>query len=383
MRPMWSSPQHRRRSVGPQPLSWSSRHSWLIRVSHLPTGLSVHMNQVHKESLSHVENALPNRQGLDVEVFGMEGVPEDIKEQHKQRIVQNYWAAQDERFKATGNPPPGQGRPNKKIKIETPEELKKRFAEFRAKKAAAKAAGTNGTAIAPPAAVPNVQTVQSVQSPAQSGSPGTFVSRGSTTTKTLFEANTSPPELAIRSSSALRPARLPELPTKCSSSPRRWIQPVPTLRSPCPTTQSPDRTEPATTTRIFSWQLLSRPGSAWRINGGRACGRRGETWRRHRPSHPYGRGWYQASQDPDRRHGGRASSRGWWREEVQEGEGQDGVWGYRFQSRGEDGHDAEVRLDTCGVSIEWDLEAARWSGKVVNRRRELYHGPLLHWKCAY
>lgn len=133
-------------------------------------GLSVHMNQVHKESLSHVENALPNRQGLDVEVFGMEGVPEDIKEQHKQRIVQNYWAAQDERFKATGNPPPGQGRPSKKIKIETPEELKRRFAEFRAKKVAAKAAGTTVAAIAPPAAV---------QSPAQaqSGSPGTFVSR--------------------------------------------------------------------------------------------------------------------------------------------------------------------------------------------------------------
>ncbi|ROW04756.1 hypothetical protein VMCG_04832 [Cytospora schulzeri] len=137
-------------------------------------GLSVHMNQVHKESLSHVENALPNRQGLDVEVFGMEGVPEDIKEQHKQRIVQNYWAAQDERFKATGNPPPGQGRPSKKIKIETPEELKKRFADFRAKKAAAKAAGTNGTAIPPPVTVPNVQTVQAVQSPAQSGSPSTF-----------------------------------------------------------------------------------------------------------------------------------------------------------------------------------------------------------------
>lgn len=141
------------------------------------------MNQVHKESLSHVENALPNRQGLDVEVFGMEGVPEDIKEQHKQRIVQNYWAAQDERFKATGNPPPGQGRPSKKIKIETPEELKKRFADFRAKKAAAKAAGTNGTAIPPPA---------SVQSPAQSGSPGTFVSRGSRITGGPFNANSGP-----------------------------------------------------------------------------------------------------------------------------------------------------------------------------------------------
>ncbi|KAL1873520.1 hypothetical protein Daus18300_003883 [Diaporthe australafricana] len=128
-------------------------------------GLSVHMNQVHKETLSHVENALPNRQALDVEIFGMEGVPEEVREQHKQRIHQNYWAAQDERFKATGNPPPGQERPSKKIRTESPEELKKRFAEFRAKKAAGTATGTNGNANPAPA---------NVQSPAQSGSPGTF-----------------------------------------------------------------------------------------------------------------------------------------------------------------------------------------------------------------
>lgn len=124
------------------------------------------MNQVHKESLDHVENALPNRQGLDVEIFGMEGVPEDVKKQHEERIVKNYFDAQRERFEATGNPPPGEGRPIKKVKIEAPEDLKKRFAEFRAKKAAAKVAGANG-APAPPA---------SVQSPGQAASPGTFVS---------------------------------------------------------------------------------------------------------------------------------------------------------------------------------------------------------------
>lgn len=128
------------------------------------------MNQVHKETLSHVENALPNRQGLDVEIFGVEGMPEDVRKQHEERIVKNYFDAQRERFEATGNPPPGEGRPQKKIKLETTQELKKRFAEFRAKKAAAKAAGIPFTGVQNPAVPANVQ------SPAQTGSPGAFVS---------------------------------------------------------------------------------------------------------------------------------------------------------------------------------------------------------------
>lgn len=105
-------------------------------------GLTVHMNQVHKESLTSVENALPNRQGLDVEIFGMEGVPEDILQQHNQRIIQKYYQDQADRHAATGNPPPGQSGnqgPSKKIKYETREELKARLAEWRARKA-------NGTA---------------------------------------------------------------------------------------------------------------------------------------------------------------------------------------------------------------------------------------------
>jgi hypothetical protein len=129
------------------------------------------MNQVHKENLTSVENALPNRQGLDIEIFGMEGVPEDIIQQHNQRIIQNYYTAQAERQAATGNPPGGlsggQG-PAKKIKYETPEELKKRLADHRAKVAAQKAAGTNGAAPAPAPA--------DGQSPAQGVSASTDLS---------------------------------------------------------------------------------------------------------------------------------------------------------------------------------------------------------------
>lgn len=195
------------------------------------------MNQVHKETLSHVENALANRQGLDVEIFGMEGVPEDVKKQHEERIVKNYFDAQRERFEATGNPPPGEGRPTKKIRVESPEELKKRFAEFRANKAAGKTQGSNGA----PAAAPGA-----VQSPAQSGSPGTFVS---TTTSSVpsavtltrlqnspfnppqpyaqpgypnYPANAAPPAAAYNQySSSSLPARPPSLPTAPGNLPQR------------------------------------------------------------------------------------------------------------------------------------------------------------------
>lgn len=117
------------------------------------------MNQVHKENLSQVENALPNRQGLEVEIFGMEGIPQEILDQHRNRIIQNFYQAQEDRRIATGNPLPGQAKPaRKKLKVESADELKKRLEEFRAQK---KTAGANGTTV--DAAVPT------------SGSPATTV----------------------------------------------------------------------------------------------------------------------------------------------------------------------------------------------------------------
>ncbi|CAK7207464.1 hypothetical protein SEUCBS139899_010274 [Sporothrix eucalyptigena] len=116
-------------------------------------GLSVHMNQVHKETLSQVENALEGREGLDVEIFGMEGIPEEALLQHNQQIVEDYHKNRADRQAATGNPPPGQRGsergPLKKIKMETAEELKARLAIYRsqagARKAAAEAAKNKGT----------------------------------------------------------------------------------------------------------------------------------------------------------------------------------------------------------------------------------------------
>ncbi|KAF2840951.1 hypothetical protein M501DRAFT_922074, partial [Patellaria atrata CBS 101060] len=112
-------------------------------------GLTVHMQQVHKETLSQVDNALPNRAGLDLEIFGMEGIPEEILNQHRQRVIQQFYQAEAEHRAHTGNPAPGTSHstaggpnPSKKPRVETPEEIQKRLAEHRAKKAAAAAGGS-------------------------------------------------------------------------------------------------------------------------------------------------------------------------------------------------------------------------------------------------
>lgn len=120
-------------------------------------GLAVHMNQVHKETLDRVENAIDGRDGLDIEIFGMEGVPEDLLNQHRAKIITDFYSAQEERRAATGNPPAGTQGPAKKLKMETPEELKKRLAEHKARRAMQKANAD-------------------VASPAQTASPGAFAS---------------------------------------------------------------------------------------------------------------------------------------------------------------------------------------------------------------
>ncbi|KAI5281855.1 hypothetical protein KEM54_003111 [Ascosphaera aggregata] len=99
-------------------------------------GLSVHMSQVHKETLTAVENALPNRTSLDIEIFGMEGIPEDILQAHNARVMTQYQQAEAERRAATGNPPPGTANGpvgRKKPRVETREELKARLAAWRKK----------------------------------------------------------------------------------------------------------------------------------------------------------------------------------------------------------------------------------------------------------
>lgn len=50
-------------------------------------GLAIHCMQVHKETIDKVPNALPNRCNIEIEIYGMEGIPEDdLKEHEKQKV---------------------------------------------------------------------------------------------------------------------------------------------------------------------------------------------------------------------------------------------------------------------------------------------------------
>ncbi|KAL1132486.1 hypothetical protein AAG570_010441 [Ranatra chinensis] len=49
-------------------------------------GLSIHCMQVHKEAIDKVPNSLSTRSNIEIEIYGMEGIPpEDLKEHEKQK----------------------------------------------------------------------------------------------------------------------------------------------------------------------------------------------------------------------------------------------------------------------------------------------------------
>ncbi|KAI9673594.1 MAG: hypothetical protein M1817_002230 [Caeruleum heppii] len=131
------------------------------------------MNQVHKETLTTVENALPNRANLDVEIFGMEGIPEDIVVTHNQRVIGQLHQAEAERRAATGNAGPGGAASTKKPKFESPADIKKRLAEHKAKMAEQAAGGSSGggTPVGAGQGAHSPALAQSALSYPQSGSP--------------------------------------------------------------------------------------------------------------------------------------------------------------------------------------------------------------------
>ncbi|KAK6379502.1 hypothetical protein LTS17_006420 [Exophiala oligosperma] len=148
-------------------------------------GLSVHMSQVHKENLTAVDNALPNRAGLDIEIFGMEGIPEDIVQQHTQRVLTNFHQSQAERQGAGGSGVPGGSNPNapKKPKVESVSDIKKRLAEHKAAKLAAEKDNGGSSAGSTPSAAPPAQ----VQQPSQAQAPavGFLFTQSSSTQKLI------------------------------------------------------------------------------------------------------------------------------------------------------------------------------------------------------
>jgi hypothetical protein len=85
------------------------------------------MEQVHKETLEQVENALPGRESIDLEIFGTEGIPETEVAAHKQRIMAEF-AQQDADRRAASGQSNGPKKPKIDISKELdPEEIKRKL----------------------------------------------------------------------------------------------------------------------------------------------------------------------------------------------------------------------------------------------------------------
>lgn len=76
------------------------------------------MEQVHKETLEQVENAIPGREGVDLEIFGTEGIPEQEVAAHNQRILSEFARAEADKRAASG-----QSNGPKKPRIDLEKEL--------------------------------------------------------------------------------------------------------------------------------------------------------------------------------------------------------------------------------------------------------------------
>lgn len=100
-------------------------------------GLKVHMQQVHKSELREVPGALPDRKDLSVEVFAMDGIPEELLNKRRDSIIREFQLMEAEHLKRTGNSLSGLNAPAKKQKIEPAgidEAHKERARRFKAKK---------------------------------------------------------------------------------------------------------------------------------------------------------------------------------------------------------------------------------------------------------
>ncbi|XP_072043069.1 uncharacterized protein [Amphiura filiformis] len=76
-------------------------------------GLAIHCMQVHKENIDKVPNALPGRHDIEIEIYGMEGIPDkDLQEhaakaneQKRKEKEMEQGGASDDQGPSTGMPP--------------------------------------------------------------------------------------------------------------------------------------------------------------------------------------------------------------------------------------------------------------------------------------
>lgn len=64
---------------------------WFSSPMHSFTQLDCHVHdacmwQVHKETIDKVPNAVPGRTSIELEIYGMEGIPEDDAKEHERQL---------------------------------------------------------------------------------------------------------------------------------------------------------------------------------------------------------------------------------------------------------------------------------------------------------
>ncbi|KAF9266620.1 hypothetical protein L218DRAFT_857841 [Marasmius fiardii PR-910] len=148
-------------------------------------GLAVHIQQVHKlepENLPRIENALPGRDGYEVEIFGMEGIPApDVADYKRRKEIELGLAA------GSISQPPAK-RPRTENRPMTEEELKAALEAHKAlmggNNESAPAADTSSSAVygappqayaAPPTPVPSAPPVSGMGPPPPGISPPPFM----------------------------------------------------------------------------------------------------------------------------------------------------------------------------------------------------------------
>lgn len=110
-------------------------------------GLQVHLQQVHKEQLTAIENALEGREDPSIEIFGMEGMPDEVYNNHREAVIRDWQKRVAEHTALTGNPPPGTA-PNPPVRVyEGREAIQARLREFVAQKEAAAKAEAAKTSV--------------------------------------------------------------------------------------------------------------------------------------------------------------------------------------------------------------------------------------------
>lgn len=70
-------------------------------------GLNIHCLQVHKEKIDKVPNALPGRTNIEIEIYGMEGIPDEDLRIHEQQKLQGHEPRKNDDYSSDEDENPG------------------------------------------------------------------------------------------------------------------------------------------------------------------------------------------------------------------------------------------------------------------------------------